>query len=183
MSHLSSIVRTCAGCVMPLLLAGCLAPPKHHPWEISRNEAKQLKDVAKWPELSTNDYVRVPEAQIPAAVALLQDLPFVHLDAPRVAFFAQNFPAPTGQDLEPYLVRGASFLIPPMYTVVQFDANSGGVFILQATYDGEMMMPFRWIAAPNALVIWLPRAPEHVYPEALLGGDWIFRGGGGVDKR
>jgi hypothetical protein len=183
MNRLSSIVRTCVGCVMPLLLAGCLAPPKHHPWEMSRDEAKQLHGVADWPQLSTNDYVRVSDAQIPTAVALLHDLPFVHLDAPRVASFAPNFPHESRPNLEPYLVRGASFSVPPAYTVVQFETTGKSLFIEQATYDGEMMMPFRWVADPDALVVWLPYRPEHVYPEALLGGDGIFRGGSGVDRR
>ena len=39
-----------------------------------------------------------------------------------------------------------------------------------------MLMPFRWVAEPNALVVFLPRPPTHVYTDAVLGGDWIMRG-------
>jgi hypothetical protein len=32
------------------------------------------------------------------------------------------------------------------------------------------------IAEPNALVVFLPRPPEHICSDAVLGGDWIARG-------
>lgn len=53
---------------------------------------------------------------------------------------------------------------------------TGNVLVQQFTWNGEMLMPFRWVAEPNALVVFLPRAPECVYPMAVLDGDGVFRG-------
>jgi len=74
------------------------------------------------------------------------------------------------------LIRGVAFSSHPSFTIVRFDADTGRLLVQQFTYDGEMMMPFRWVAEANALVVFLPRPPEHIYPDAVLGGDWIFRG-------
>ena len=179
MSRLPTVIQTCVGCVMLLIFTGCSAP--HHPWEVTREEAKQVKGFASALALSTNDYVRVPELQTPAAVALLQDVPFVHLDPSQVSVFAPSLPVAGRQDLQPYLVRGLSFSTHPVYTLVKFDAVTGGLFVKQATYNGEILMPYRGSEEPNALVVMLPRAPEHVYPWSVMGGDGVFQGG--TDQR
>jgi hypothetical protein len=113
----------------------------------------------------------VPDSQRADAVALLEEHPFVQLDSSQVSIFAPGFAARTGQ---PRLVRGVSFSSHPVFTIVRFDA--GRLLVQQFTWDGEMLMPFRWVAEPNALVVFLPREPEHIFPDAVLGGDWIFRG-------
>ena len=173
MFHCASIFRTATGCVVLLLLAGCLAPPKRHAWQITREDWPHVRDSDAWPQLSTNDYVRVPDSKREDAVTLLQNHAFVPLDVSQISVFAPGFSARPGQ---PYLVRGVSFSSHPDYSIVRFDAATGRLLVQQFTYDGEVMMPFRWVAEPNALVVFLPRAPEHIYPDAVLGGDWIFRG-------
>ncbi len=173
MPHLASVVRQVIGCAALLLLAGCFAPPKRHVWQISREDSAQIQGSAAWPQLSTNDYVRVPDALRTNAVALLQEHSFVQLDASQLSVFAPGLSTRTGQ---PYLVRGVSFSTRPYYTIVRSDADGGRLLVQQFTWDGEMLMPFRWVSQPNALVVFLPHSPEHIYPDAILGGDWIFRG-------
>ena len=168
----ASILRSAIGAAL-VVLAGCFAPPKRHAWQISREEMQQIQDADACAQLSTNDYVRVPDSSREHAVALLQDHSSVPLDASQVSTFAPSLPARAGQL---YLVRGASFSSRPAFTIVRFDGAAGRLLVQQFTYDGEMMMPARWVAVPNALVVFLPRAPERLYPDAVLGGDWIFRG-------
>lgn len=88
------------------LLVGCLAPPKRHAWEISREDASKLKDAGTWPELSTNDYVRVVDSSRTNAVALLQEHSFVPLDVSQLSSFAPSLANHAGQA---YLVRGVSY--------------------------------------------------------------------------
>ncbi len=173
MPHSTSTIRAIIGCVVLSFLTGCLAPPKRHAWQITREDAAQIQGAGSWPQLSTNDYVRVPDSRRQDAVALLQEHSFVQLDTPQFSTFAPSLAGGTGQA---YLVRGAAFSSHPAFTIVRWDATTGRLLVQQFTYDGEMMMPFRWVAEPNALVVCLPRIPEHVYPDAVLGGDWIFRG-------
>jgi hypothetical protein len=111
-------------------------------------------------------------------VRLLQEAAFIHLDSSQVSLFAPALQAGSGGEMQPYLVRGVSYL-PPSFTVVRFDHTANSVLVQQFTWNGEMLMPFRWVAEPNALVVFLPAAPEHVYPEAVIGGDGIFRGRNG----
>lgn len=173
MLRCASIFRTAVGCAALLLLAGCFAPSKRHAWQISREDLPQVRDSDIWRQLSTNDYVRVPDSKRPDAVALLQEHSFVPLDASQLSIFAPSLLVHTGQA---HLVRGACFSSHPSFTIVRFDTDTGRLLVQQFTYDGEIMMPFRWVAEPNALVVFLPRTPEHIYPDAVLGGDWIFRG-------
>ena len=175
MNRLSSIVQTSFGLLLLLSSIGCAA--QHHPWSVSREEAKRIPNFASVAPLSTNDYVRVSDSQTPAAVALLQDVPFVHLDPAQLSNFAPNLSAAGRQDLQPYLVRGLSFIPHPIYTLVKFDAGTGGLFIKQATYNGEMFWPYPSREEPNALVVLLPRAPEQVYPWSVASGDGVFAGG------
>jgi hypothetical protein len=169
----ASIFRTTICCAALLLLAGCLAPPKRHSWQVSREDLPQVRDSDSWPQLSTYDYVRASDSKRQDAVALLQEHSFVPLDASQLLIFAPSLSVRTGQA---YLVRGACFSSHPSFTIIRFDGDTGRLLVQQFTYDGEMMMPFRWVAEPNALVVFLARAPEHIYPDAVLGGDWIFRG-------
>ena len=148
MFHCASIFRTAIGCAVLLLLAGCLAPPKRHAWQITREDLPQVRDSDAWPQLSTNDYVRVPDSKRQDAVALLQERSFVPLDASQLSIFAPSLSVRTGQA---HLVRGASFSSHPSFTIVRFDADTGRLLVQQFTYDGEMMMPFRWVAEANAL--------------------------------
>ena len=109
-------------------------------------------------------------------MALLLEHPFVRLDASQLADFAPGLSVRSESNAQPYLIRGVLFSSPPLFTVVRYDAATARLLVQQFTYDGEMLMPFRWVAEPNALVVFLPRPPEHVYPDAVLGGDWIARG-------
>ena len=162
------------GCAALLLLAGCLAPPKRHAWETSGEDTARLQRAYNWPQLSTNDYVRVPDAKRAEAVTLLADRAFVRLEAAEFSAFAPGLSIRPGREAQAYLVRGALYLH-PTYTVVRFDDVTGSLFVQQVTYNGETAKPFRWVAEPNALVAVLPRAPEHVYVDAVVGGDSIFR--------
>jgi len=173
MSRCASIIRATIGCLVWFIFTGCLAPPKRHAWQISRQDAAHLQGTGSWPQLSTNDYVRVPDSTRQDAVALLQEHSFVPLDASQLPVFAPGLSVRTGQS---YLVRGAAFSSRPSFTIVRFDTDTGRLLVQQFTYDGEMMMPFRWVAEANALVVYLLRPPEHIYPDAVVGGDWIFRG-------
>jgi len=169
----ASIIRAIIGCWVLCFLAGCLAPPKRHAWQITREDAAQIQGAATWALVSTNDYVRVLDAKRADAVALLQKHAFVQLDSSQLSIFAPSLTSGTGQA---YLVRGVLFSSPPLFTIIRFDPVTARLLVQQFTYDGEMMMPFRWVAEPNALVIFLPRSPGNVFPDAVLGGDWIARG-------
>jgi len=159
-----------------LLVGGCFTPPKRHAWQISRAEFPELQGAGTWPQLSTNQYARVPDALRSNAVALLAGAPLIHLDSTQVAEYAPSLHLTSWPELQPYLVRGVSYALRPSYTVVRFDVIGARLLIRQVSYDGEMLTPFRWVAEPNPLVVFLPRAPDHIYPDAVLGGDWIFRG-------
>jgi len=163
-------------CSLLALAGGCLAPPKPHAWEVSHKESQLLQEADQWPQLSTNRYVRVTDQLQDEAVGLLQDSPFVQLDEGQFRRFAPALHPPSRSEFQPFLVRGASYASRPVYTLLRFDATGGRLLIKQATYNGEMLMPFRWVAEPNALVVLLPEAPSQVYPYALLAGDGIFRG-------
>lgn len=168
------MLRTATTCWM-------FRPPKRHEWQIPREDLPQVQGVDTWAQLSTNDYVRVPDSKREDAVALLQDRSFLQLEASLLSVFAPSLQARS--ELQPYLVRGVSYSTHPAYTVVRFDTPTGRLFVEQATYDGEMFMPFRWVVEPNALVVCLPQAPQHIYPYPRLGGDGIFRGRGRKDTR
>jgi hypothetical protein len=176
MTSNTQIFRTAAGIIALLLIAGCFAPPKRHPWQIARGDFPAIQGAQTWPQLSTNRYARVPDAMCSNAVTLLEDTSWIHLDSQQVASFAPSLRLASAQELQPYLVRGVSFAPHPSYTVVRFDTTGARLLVQQVSYNGEMLMPFRWVAEPNALVVFLPRAPDHICPDAVLGGDWIFRG-------
>ena len=175
-AHYASMLRTAIECAALLMLAGCLAPPKRHAWQISREDLTRVQGADSWSQLSTNDYVRVLDSRREEAVALLQERPFLRLDPPQVAAFAPDLPVPSDHEARPYLVRGVLYSSPPLFTILRFDAATARLLVQQYTYNGEMLMPFGWVAEPNALVVFLPRPPEHIYPDAVLGGDWIARG-------
>ena len=156
-----------------LVLAGCFAPPKHHSWQSPRAELPLIRNSDAWRKLAPHDYVRVPDSKRQEAVALLQEHSFCPLNAPQLSAFAPEMSLRTDQA---YLIRGTSFSSPPAFSILQFNADTGQLLVQQFTYNGEMLMPFRWVAEPNALVVFLPRPPEHIYPDAVLGGDWIFSG-------
>ena len=157
-----------------LLAAGCLAPPKIHSWQIPQSSI--LAEASRWAPLSTNLYVRVDEGKRSQAVALLQDQSFALVDREQAAAFARGFTTPPGNDLRPYLVRGVNYGGRPSYTLLRIDEPTNRLLVQQATYDGEMLWPTRWVMEPNALIVYLPRPPSAVYPDGILGGDAIFRG-------
>src|SRR5260370_20356321 len=132
--------------------------------------------------LSTNDYVRIPDSKQQDAVALLQDTTSLRLNASQLSFFAPTL-STRSDPVQPYLVRGVTFSSRPVYTNLRFDAATNRLLVEQATWDGEIMLPFRWVAEPNTLVVFLPQAPEHVYAHPILGGDRILRGTTGLDSR
>ena len=124
----------------------------------------------------TNLYVRVDEGKRSQAVALLQDQSFALVDREQAAAFAPGFSPPPGNDLRPYLVRGVNYGGRPSYTLLRIDEPTNRLLVQQATYDGEMLWPTRWVMEPNAFIAYLPRPPSAVYPDGILGGDAIFRG-------
>jgi hypothetical protein len=173
-----SIIVGQSSWVMPLFflfLAGCLAAPKKHPWQVSSERSPILLQAGEWPQLSTNFYARVESNKLSEAVALLQDVSSIPIERERAVSFVPKLPPPPEANLHAYLVRGVSYSPYPAWTALRFDAASGGLLVRQATWDGEMMMPVRWKAEPNAFVVFLPRAPTDVYPSAWLGGDLILR--------
>jgi hypothetical protein len=171
-------VRKGSRWVVPLLavlLASCLAPPKKHAWQVSREQSAALTGASHWPQLSTNLYARVESNKCSQAVDLLQDVSWIPIKRERVASLIPSLPPPASPDLLPYLVRGVAYSATPVRTILRFDETSGRLLVLQATWDGEILVPWRWKAEPNALVVFLPCAPTAVYPDAWLGGDAIFR--------
>jgi|SRR5207302_2497435 len=159
-----------------LLAAGCLAPPKIHSWQIPSDQSSILAEASRWAPLLTNHYVRVDEGKRSQAVALLQDQSFALVDREQAAAFARGFTPPPSNDLRPYLVRGVNYGGRPSYTLLRFDEPTNRLLVQQATYDGEMLWPTRWVMEPNALIVYLARPPSAVYPDGILGGDAIFRG-------
>src|SRR5262249_28026901 len=121
MFHCASIIRTAINCAVLLLLAGCFAPPKRHAWQMTREELTQVRDSDAWLQLSTNDYVRVPDSKRQDAVSLLQEHSSVPLDASQVSVFGPDLSGRTGQA---HLVRGTSFSSHPNFTIVRFDTET-----------------------------------------------------------
>jgi hypothetical protein len=158
-------------------MAGCFAPSKGNPWALSRDEAKEISAFAKVAPLSTNDYVRVPDSQMDMAVAMLQDAPFVPLDAAQVSTFAPTLTLDAHRDFQFYLVRGLTYSKHPMATLVKFDSGSGNLLIKQAAYNGEMLWPYPPTEERNALAVLLPQAPVRVYPWAVMAGDGVWQAG------
>jgi hypothetical protein len=175
MKYFLSLIRSASCFIALCFLVGCFAPPRRHAWQLSREDL-QLRDADTCSQLSTNDYVRVIDSRRADAVALLQEHAFVQIDTPQLAEFAPHFQPHPERGAQSYLVRGVLFSSPPAYTVVRYDPATARLLVQQFTWNGEMLMPFRWVAKPNALVVFLPRPPEHVYSDAVLGGDGIFRG-------
>lgn len=171
MRNITSLFCLVTGCIALVLLSGCFASPKPHAWQVSRENLPQ--NAGAWNPLPAKDYQRVIDSKHQEAVALLQDHAFLQLDGSQVSALAPELTFSTGKA---YLVRGTSFSSLPAFTIVRFDTNTGRLLVQQFTYNGEMLMPFRWVAEPNALVVSLPQPPTHVYPDAVLGGDLIFRG-------
>jgi hypothetical protein len=161
--------------LLAVLLAGCLAPPRKHAWQVSREQSAALAGARYWPQLSTNLYARVESNKCSEAVALLQDVSWIPIEQERVASLIPSLPPPASPDLHAYLVRGVFYGSTPVWTSLRFDETSGRLLVLQATWDGEILVPWRWKAEPNAFVVFLPCAPTAVYPDAWLGGDAIFR--------
>lgn len=157
-------------------LSGCLAPPKPHPWQAGREELAEVRAATSWVKVSTNDYVRVPDERRLEAVALLEAQPLVPLTAAQASTFAPFMVPPDRPAARPYLIRGTTFSFRPAYTVIRWQAETHRLWVQQFTYNGEMLWPTRWIAEPNAFVIYLDRTPAQIIPDAPLGGDWIFRG-------
>ena len=176
MSRVKHKILISVGLIPLLLVAGCFAPPKRHAWQVPPADFPKLQGAETWPQLSTNQYARVPDSTCSNAITLLQDTSFIRLDFMQTASFAPTLHLDSRQNFQPYLIRGVSFTSHPSYTVVRFDTTGARLLIQQVSYDGEMLMPFRWVAEPNAFVVLLPQAPDHIYPDAVLGGDWIFRG-------
>jgi len=159
-----------------LLAGGCLAPPKIHTWQTPTDHSSVLAEARHWSPLSTNHYVRVDDGRRSQAVSLLEDQSFALIAREQAAAFAPGFSPPPGNDLRTYLVRGVNYGGRPSYTILRFDAPTDRLLVQQATYDGEMMWPTRWVMEPNAFIVYLPRPPSAVYPDGILGGDAIFRG-------
>jgi len=165
-----------ASCLILMFAVGGLAPPKNCGWQLPAERSSILTEASHWPTLSTNHYVRVGEANRSEAVSMLKDEPFVLIDPGQAATFAPGFSPPPNPDLRTYLVRGVCYTSRPSYTILRFDEPTARLLVQQAQWNGEMLMPFRWVMEPNAFVVCLPRPPSAVYPDAVLGGDLIFRG-------
>src|SRR5258706_9384723 len=164
------------GAIVALAQSGCIAPPKQHAWQIAARPLPSAEEMTHWPELSTNLYVRVCTNKLTEAVALLDQRSWRPLDREKSASFAPGFQVPLAGGIQAYLVRGVSYSSRPAWTSLRFDEASGRLLVRQATWNGEILMPFRWAAEPNAFVTFLPRPPTSVHPDAWLGGDGIFRG-------
>lgn len=163
--------------ILPCLLTGCFASPNHHAWEVSPKDAPALQDALQWRQLSINEYVRVPDSQWQDAMTLLQIHASVKLDSEMLSRFAPNGVLRVSEPSQAYLVRGASFLDPPFFTIVRFDQSTDILLVQQFSWSEFAF--FEEISKPNAFVVVLPRPPERVYVQAVLGGDGIFRGGYG----
>lgn len=50
--------------------------------------------------------------------------------------------------------------------------------MFHATYNGENLLGTYFLREPIAfpVLVYLPDPPMAIYPTAVLGGDWIFRG-------
>ena len=154
-------------------LTGC-AHAKRDTWQAPGRELSAvLKESASWPQLSTNLYARVEDSMQPQAVSLLKDSSWHLVNREEAGSFVPNLPWPADEKLAGYLVRGLSCSPHPVWTRVQFDDATRRLVVRQATWNGELFLPSLWKSEPNALVVFLPRAPAVVYPAALLGGDGI----------
>lgn len=132
--------------------------------------------------LSTNQYARVVDGKIGEAILMLKDTPFIPLSSSRAKSLTPQFQAPDDPSLQPYLIRALSYSIPPLLTVVRFDSEEARIVVKQFTYNGEIFLPY-WRETHNAIVAYLPKAPQAIYPLAVLGGDGIGSGENSIDTR
>ena len=150
--------------------SGCLSP-KHHEWEVTSHDEAVLREAADWPQLPANRYVRVPDDRRDEAVALLQERSCRPIDSTLLNRLVPDPPFVPEKGSQAYLVRGATFSWHPVRTVVRFDEPSGQLLVQQFTHNGEMALPIRWTAEPNAIVVISARPIRRVYVQAVLGGD------------
>lgn len=160
------------------LVAGCMAP---HAWQTPGEMSAVLTEAKQWPQLSTNLYARVEQSRMPEAISMLQDCAWRSLGKEQVAAFTPTLSQPAEDKQQPYLVRGVTYSSRPVWTALRFDSSTGRLLVKQASYNGEMFMPGYTRSEPNALVVFLPKPPTAVYPDAVLGGDGI--GSLGTDHR
>lgn len=160
------------------LIAGCVAP---HAWQTSRDMSAVLTEAKHWPPLTTNLYARVQPSRMPEAILILQNSAWKSIGKEQVAAFTPTLSQPAEEEQQPYLVRGVTYGSRPIWTALRFDPPTGRLVVEQASYNGEMFTPGYTRSEPNALVVFLPKPPTAVYPNAVLGGDGI--GSLGTDHR
>jgi hypothetical protein len=139
-----------------------------------------LTEAKEWPQLTTNLYARVEPGRMPDAISMLQDSAWRSIGKEQVAGFTPTLSQPPEDQQQPYLVRGVTYSSRPVWTDLRFDPPTGRLVVKQASYNGEMLMPYTRSEA-NALVVFLPKPPTAVYPSGVLGGDGI--GSLGADHR
>ena len=158
-----------------LPLIGC--SPSTHMWQARGTDLTIVKDTSKVPVLKKDVYCHVTAQYLETTTRILKECEFQSITNEQAILWCGNFQPPGDATLKPYLVRGVVYGY-PSYTIVRFDQNTGELISHHATWDGENVLgtwalrtPYPW-----PLVIYLPFPPKAVFPTAVLGGDWIFRG-------
>jgi hypothetical protein len=176
------LIFSCSLILCFFIFLGCTTPPHPDAWNLPDSARPAILEANSWPVLSTNQYARVTDSKLDEALALLQGRSCIQLSHSQTKAMAPDLQAIHDLLLQPYLVRAVSYSVPPVLTVVRFDPEKAGILIKQFTYNGEMFWPY-WRKTHNAIIAYLPKAPQAVYPLAVLGGDGVGTGEKWVDRR
>ena len=155
--------------------SGC--SPSMHEWQAQGNDLNITKNTSKIPILKKDFYCHVAIQYRDTTVEILKEREFIPITNEQVLLWCGDFQPPEDSSFKPYLVRGVIYGY-PSYTIVRFDQDTGELINHHATWDGENMFGTWAVSTPYPwpLVIYLPLPPKTVFPTAVLGGDWIFRG-------
>jgi len=153
---------------------------ERHPWQ-SRGDAFSFAvDTVRWPSIERRCLGRVAAEHVAEACDLLREAEAVEIPPAQASLFCPAAQFDFAGPSKPFLIRGVSYGR-PAYTVARMDKESGWLYLLQATWDGEMYIPgIRFRPAPAPIVVLLGSRPVKVVSAAMVGGDWIFRG---VDRQ
>ncbi len=158
-----------------VILTSCNTPVRH-PWQLYGNDQQVGLNTSRWPIVSQDLYVAVPENKILDAAKLLKKQEYMEITPEQEKVFNKYLFKLKDLKLKPYLIRGVTMGI-PTFSILRKNPKTNEISIYRAKWNGEIFIPF---IKPKfgiwPVVIYLEKPPLRVYPTAVLGGDWIMRG-------
>ncbi len=164
-----------------MTVAGCSqVSPELHPWQ-SRGDAFSFEvHTTRWTAVESRHLGRVALEHVGEACALLAEAEAIEITPDKARQIYPGAEFDLSGPLKPLLIRGVSYGR-PAYSLVRIDKESEWVCVLQATWNGEVLLPGqRYALEPAPIVILLESKPAKVVSVANAGGDAVFRG---VDLR